>query len=147
MQPSLSHPYHQMKFFDLYGRQKSLKNYKRYSVDWNSGTRSKGQTALKKFLYPYWGNKIVLEEMPLVGSRMTFDIVCITDKVIIEFDGVQHSKFIKHFHGSRVSKFLGQIKRDLKKEEWAEINDFSLVRVVSEKEFTYDFFLSKGVEL
>lgn len=136
-----------MTFLDLRGREKKLKNPARYKADWNSATRSKGQTALKKFLYPYWKDKLIFEEMPLVGSKMTFDIVNITDKLIIEFDGIQHSQYVKHFHGSRVSKFLGQIKRDLKKEEWAEINEFSLIRIVSEKEMTYDFFLSKGIEL
>lgn len=136
-----------MIFLDLRGREKKLKNAGRYRVDWSGGTRSKGQTALKKFLYPYWKDKLIFEEMPLVGSRMSFDIVNITDKLILEFDGIQHSQYVKHFHGSRVSKFLGQIKRDLKKEEWAEINGFSLVRIVSEKEFNYEFFEAHGVIL
>jgi len=136
-----------MTFLDLKGRPKVLKNARRYYVDWNGGTRSKGQTALKKFLYPYWNGKIIFEEMPVVGSKMTFDIVNVTDKLIIEFDGAQHHKYIKHFHGSRVSKFLGQIKRDLKKEDWAEINGFSLIRIQNEKELTYEFFSERGVEL
>jgi len=136
-----------MTFLDLRGRERKLKNPARYRVDWCGSTRSKGQTALKKFLYPYWKDRIILEEMPLVGSKMTFDIVNITDKLIIEHQGEQHQKFIKHFHGTRVSKFLGQIKRDMKKHEWAELNGFSLLETYSEKDFTYDFFLSKGIEL
>jgi len=136
-----------MKFFDLNGREKNLKNYRRYLVDWCGGTRSKGQTALKKFLYPYWQHDCILEEMPLVGSRMTFDIVNYTKKICIEFDGAMHHRYIEHFHGSRVSKFLGQVKRDLKKEDWAEINNYSLIRINSEKELTYEYFLSKGIEL
>lgn len=136
-----------MTFLDLKGRPKVLKNARRYYVDWNSGTRSKGQTALKKFLYPYWNGKIIFEEMPVVGSKMTFDIVNVTDKLIIEHQGEQHQKYIKHFHGSRVSKFLGQIKRDMKKHEWAKINGFTLLETYSEKDFTYDFFLERGVEL
>lgn len=136
-----------MIFLDLRGREKKLKNAYRYKVDWSGGTRSKGQTALKKFLYPYWKDKIVFEEMPLVGSRMSFDIVNITDKLIIEHQGLQHQQFVKHFHGSRTSKFLGQIKRDMKKHEWCEINEFTLLETYSEKDFTYEFFLSKGIEL
>lgn len=136
-----------MTFLDLRGREKKLKNPARYKADWNGSTRSKGQTALKKFLYPYWKDKLIFEEMPLVGSKMTFDIVNITDKLIIEHQGLQHQKFVKHFHGTRVSKFLGQIKRDMKKHEWAELNGFCLVETYSEKDFTYDFFLSKGIEL
>ena len=136
-----------MTFLDLKGRKKNIANIRRYYVEWNGETRSKGQTALKKFLYPYWRTDIVFEELPLVGSKMTFDIVNVTKSIAIEFDGAMHHKFIPHFHGSRVSKFLGQIKRDLKKEEWAEINDYVLIRVNSEKELTYEFFLERGISL
>lgn len=136
-----------MTFLDLKGRKKSITNIRRYYVDWSGGTRSKGQTALKKFLYPYWKDKIIFEEMPLVGSRMSFDIVNITDKLIIEHQGVQHQKFVKHFHGTRTGKFLGQIKRDMKKHEWAELNGFTLLETYSEADFTYDFFLQRGIEL
>ena len=85
--------------------------------------------------------------MPLVGSRMTFDIVNYTKKICIEFQGKQHTEYVKHFHGSRTGKFLGQIKRDMKKHEWCEINGFTLLEIFSEKELTYEYFLSKGVEL
>lgn len=136
-----------MIFLDLKGRKKSIKNIRRYLVEWNKLTKSKGQTELKRFLYPYWSGDIVFEELPLVGSRMTFDIVNITKKIIIEHQGVQHQKFVKHFHGSRVGKFLGQIKRDMKKHEWAELNGFSLVETYSESDFTYEFFLERGIEL
>jgi len=136
-----------MTFLDLRGREKKLKNSYRYKADWNGSTRSKGQTALKKFLYPYWKGDLVFEEMPLIGSRMTFDIVNYTKKVCIEFQGKQHTEYVKHFHGSRTGKFLGQIKRDMKKHDWCQINGFELIEIFSEKELTYEYFLSKGIEL
>ena len=135
-----------MTFLDLKGRKKNL-NIRKYLVDWNGKTRSKGETALKTFLYPYWRSDIVLQEMPLVGSRMRFDMVNVSKKIVIEVQGCQHNKFVKHFHGTRVGKFLGQIKRDISKHEWCEINDFTLVEVYSEKELTYEFFADKGINL
>ena len=135
-----------MTFLDLKGRKKS-KSLTKYLVDWNGPTRSKGQSALKRFLYRYWSGDIVCEEFPLVSTRMTFDIINLSKKIAVEFDGEAHHKFIPHFHGSRVGKFLGQIKRDLKKEDWCDLNNFTLVRVNSEKELTYEFFLERGVEL
>ena len=79
---------------------------------------------------------------------MSYDIINLSKKIAVEFDGAMHHKHIPHFHGKNpASKFLGQIKRDLKKEDWCEINDFTLVRINNEKELTYDFFLDKGVEL
>ena len=136
-----------MTFLDLKGRKKTLKNSKKYLVNWHGETRSKGQTALKKFLYPFWKDDMVLEEMPLVGSLMRFDIINLTRKIAVEFDGRAHHEFVKHFHGSRTSKFLGQIKRDMKKHEFAELNGYELIEIFSEKELTYEYFLSKGIEL
>jgi hypothetical protein len=136
-----------MTFLDLKGRKKTLKNARKYLVNWHGETRSKGQTALKKFLYPFWKDDMVLEEFRMVGTRMTFDLVNYSRKIALEFQGIQHNKYIKHFHGSRTTKFLAQIKRDLKKHEWCELNNFSLIEIYSEKELTYEYFLSQGVEL
>ncbi len=136
-----------MVFLDLRKRPKTLRNPRKYYVEWNGGTRSKGQTALKKFLYPFWKNDLILEEMPLVGSRMTFDIVNISKSICIEFQGKQHTEHVKHFHGARTGKFLSQIKRDMKKHDWCEINGFNLVEIFNEKELTYEYFSSKGILL
>lgn len=135
-----------MTFFDLKGREKKLKNARRYYINWHGKTRSKFQDAAKKFFYPYWANDLCMEEMPLVGTLMKFDLVNISKKIVCEVMGEQHTKFNKHFHGTK-NKFLGQIKRDLKKHEWCELNGFTLVEVYSEKELTYEYFLSQGVEL
>lgn len=135
-----------MTFLDLKGRKKTLRNARKYLVDWHGSTRSKGQTALKKFLYPYWKDQMVMEEMPLVGSLMKFDIINLTAKIAVEFDGQAHYQFVKHFHGTR-NGFLKHVKRDLQKEDFLERNGITLVRVQSEKELTYEFFLSQGIEL
>jgi hypothetical protein len=136
-----------MTFLDLKGREKKLKNLRKYLVDWHGKTRSKGQSALKAFLYPYWHNDVVAEEMPLVGSLMRFDIINLTKKIAVEFDGRAHHEFVKHFHKTR-NGFLRHVKRDLQKEDFLERNNITLIRVRDEKkELTYDYFLSQGVEL
>ena len=43
-----------MKFIDLYGKQRNLKNAKKYLIDWKKPSRSKFQTEVKKFLKKYW---------------------------------------------------------------------------------------------
>ncbi len=136
-----------MIFLDLKGREKKLKNASRYRVSWNEKTRSKFQDAAKRFIYPFWKNDILLEECPLVGTLLKFDFLNVSKKIILEISGRQHIEFVKHFHGSRTSKFLGQIKRDMKKHEWADLNGYQLIEIYSEKELTYEYFLSKGVEL
>lgn len=137
-----------MDFYDLKGRKKSIKNIRRYLVNWSKPTRSKFQDAAKKFFYPYWCSDIVLEECPLVGTLLKFDFVNVSKKIVAEISGQQHLKHIPHFHGKNpVGKFLGQIKRDMKKHDWAEINGYELVEIYSEKELTYEFFLERGVSL
>lgn len=137
-----------MTFLDLKGRPKTVKNVRRFKVDWNKPTRSKFQDAAKRFFYPYWSGDLVFEEFPLTGTLMKFDFVNVSKKIIAEISGRQHLQHIPHFHGKNpASKFLGQIKRDMKKHEWADLNNFTLVEIYSEKELTYDFFLDKGVEL
>lgn len=137
-----------MTFLDLRGRERKLKNPARYKIDWNGKTRSKFQDATKKFLYPYWVGDVVLEECPLVGTKLKFDFINLSKRIICEPSGKQHVQHIVHFHGKNpVGKFLSQIKRDMKKHEFADLNDYQLIEIYSEKELTYDFFLSKGIEL
>ena len=62
-----------MKFIDAYGKRRNLKNPKKYLINWEQTSRSKFQTQVKKFLYPYWKNDIVFEEFRVVGSRLTLD--------------------------------------------------------------------------
>ncbi len=135
-----------MTFLDLKGRKKTLKNARKYLISWNKGTRSKFQDNVKAFLYPFWKNDLCAEEMPLVGSLMKFDLVNISKRVVCEVMGGQHTQFNPHFHKTR-SKYLGQVKRDLQKHDWCELNNYQMIEIYSEKELTYDFFLAQGIEL
>lgn len=62
-----------MKFKTIYGKEKTLKNSRQYLIDWNKKTRSKFQDEVKKFLYSYWKDDVVFEELRLVETRLTFD--------------------------------------------------------------------------
>lgn len=135
-----------MKFKTIYGKEKTLKNSRQYLIDWRKKTRSKFQDEVKKFLYPYWKNDVVFEELRLVETRLTFDFFNANKKIAIEVQGQQHTKFVPFFHGSR-AKFLQQLKRDSKKYDFCEINGFKLVEIYDVKELTKDFFESHGVYL
>lgn len=135
-----------MTFLDLKGRERKLKNARRSIIDWHKSTRSKFQDATKRFLYPFWKDDQVFEELRIVGTLMRFDIYNHSKKIVIETAGRQHSQFVKHFHRTR-NKFLGQVKRDLLKHDFCELNGITLIEIASEKELTYEYFLSQGVEL
>jgi len=116
-----------MKFLTLTGRTVN-KTFFKNRIDYDKKSRSNYQFKLKNFLKPYIKHHVVFEEMPVVGTRMSIDICDITSKIAYEMQGEAHSGFLPFFHKSR-SDFLGQIKRDLQKEEWCRINKFTYIEI------------------
>lgn len=118
-----------VKLLSLNGRPREV-NINRYKIDWDGPCLSKMQRGVRDFLRPYWEHsKIVLEELVIPGSRMSLDLVSLSDKVAIEVQGAQHAAFNRHMHQNSLSKYRDQIKRDLKKGEWCERNGFKLIEV------------------
>lgn len=116
-----------MTFKTLTGKTVS-KNCHKYRIDWDKEERSKIQTKVKKFLQPYWKNYIVFAEFPVFGTKLKIDIFNASKLIGIEIDGQQHTKYVEHFVGNRVG-YLNLIKRDVKKEEWCEVNEINLLRI------------------
>lgn len=120
----------------------------KYLIDWNRKV-SKPQLAVKSFLQPYWENFCVLEEMLLPGSKMRADLVNISLKIFLEISpDSTHLKFNKFMHGSPMG-YLGTIKRDQKKKEWAEQNGFLYIELndIDLKNLTKEMFAEKGLIL
>ena len=128
-----------MRLLNIYGRLQ-YKNVEKYRVDWEASCRSKIQFKVKTFLRQYWENHIVYEEFPVYGTRLK----------AIEVQGKQHEQFNKHFHSNSRLKYLQSIKRDVKKSQWLEKNDFTVVEIMQDEVPTLDeqFFLDKyGITL
>lgn len=142
-----------MTFTDLKGRKKTIKSPNKYLIDWEGKSLSKFQEAVKAFLYDYWKNDFTFEEFPVAGTRSRFDIYNATKRVVVESMGKQHSEFNKFFHRGSKMNFVGQIKRDLEKIQFCEVNGIMLVEF-TEKEFynktrkeIEQLFSAQGVEL
>ena len=97
-------------------------------INWSKKSRSKLQTKVKVFLKNFWKNHIVYEEFPVYGTRMSVDFLNATKKIAIEVNGQQHSQYVKFFHGSRLDYF-NSIKRDVKKAEWLQMNEYTLIEL------------------
>jgi len=133
-----------MRLYSITGRLVN-KNVNKYLIDWDKKSRSKIQFKTKQFLKEYWENHIVYEEFPVYGSKMKVDILNATKKIAVEVNGRQHSNFNKFFHGNSRQKFLQSIKRDHKKFEWLQANNFELIEI-EEKEvpqLSYKFIEEK----
>jgi hypothetical protein len=135
-----------MKFIGLNNRELTLKNPKKYLIDWNKISRSKFQLETKNFLKPYWQHDIVFEEFRMVGTRLSFDFYNANKKIIIEVQGVQHTKFVKFFHGNRL-KYLQQLKRDDKKYEFCQKNNLRLVEIYPTDKVCLEFFENQQIYL
>ena len=133
-----------MRLYSTSGRLVN-KNVNKYLIDWEKKSRSKIQFKVKQFLKEYWENHIVYEEFPVYGTRMKVDFLNATKKIAIEVNGKQHSSFSKFFHGNSRQKYLQSIKRDHKKFEWLQSNDFEVIEVEQDEVplLSYEFIKEK----
>ena len=99
-----------MVFKTLFGSTKKVKSARKYLIQWDSNSKSKVQTSVKKYLKKYWFHDIVFEEFPLAGTRMTFDFYNATKNTIIEVQGRQHTKFVPFMHANSKMNYLKQLK-------------------------------------
>lgn len=135
-----------MKFVDLYGKTRNLKNAKKYLIDWDKPSRSKFQTQVKKFLWDYWQHDVVFEEFRVVGTRLSLDFYNANKKVAIEVQGAQHTKYVKFFH-KNMFKYSDQLKRDEKKLQFCELNKIKLAEVYPQDKITASLFDDQDIYL
>ena len=135
-----------MKFIDQYGKERNLKNAKKYLIDWHKPSRSKFQTKVKKFLFEYWQNDIVFEEFRVVGTRLTLDFYNANKKIAVEVQGAQHTKYVKFFHKNHF-KYSDQLKRDEKKLDFCQANGIKLAEVYPQDEIQASLFKNQDIYL
>jgi hypothetical protein len=116
-----------MKFKNIFGREVN-KNINKFLVKWDRPCRSKVQFKIKRFFFEFWGTHVVAEEFPVFGTRMKCDLINFTKKIAVETHGLQHEKFVKHFHHTRTG-FKKSIKRDMQKYEWLTMNNFQIIEI------------------
>lgn len=76
-------------------------------------------------------------------TRLFFDFLIKEFGMYIEVQGIQHTSFNKHFHGTR-ENYLAQKKRDNLKLEYIQSKDnLSLVRFYYNEELTDDLIMLK----
>lgn len=81
---------------------------------------------LLKELFPF---DTISEEVEIPGSGgLRLDFFLPLRKIVLEVQGQQHYHYIRHFHQSAVG-FLASKKRDQKKREFCENNNFMLIEL------------------
>lgn len=123
-------------------------NLRPYKIDWDKPSRSKFQTNVKLFLRSFWENFFVYEEVPVAGSLMTLDFFCLTKRIAVEVQGKQHLAMVEHFHGRGVAGYAAfgrQLKRDLQKERFCELNEITLIEILPKDKL--DMALARKLQL
>ena len=62
------------------------------------------------------------------GQKLFFDFHLPSLNIVVEVQGIQHTVFSPHFHGT-AENFKAQKKRDRVKVEWCDLEDMALVCV------------------
>ena len=117
-----------MTFKTLSGRTKNL-SLTSYLIDWDGESLSDFQASIKDFLYPYWKLDVVCEELKVAGTRMSLDFYNVTRRIAIEVQGRQHQEYVPFLSGTRAG-YRDQIKRDMSKARFCEINNITLVEIL-----------------
>jgi hypothetical protein len=116
-----------MKFKNIFGKEVN-KTINKFLVNWDKPCKSKVQFNVKKFFEDCWRTHVVVEEFPVFGTRMKCDLINFTKKIAVETHGLQHDKFVKHFHKTKTG-FKNSVKRDLQKYQWLEMNGFRIIEI------------------
>ncbi len=134
-----------MKFKTLTGSTRKIIGIQKYNIDWESGSKSKFQKSVKDFLKGYWNRHVVFEEFPVAGTRMTFDFYNANEKIAIEVQGGQHTKYVPFFHGNYKNNYLMQLKRDHQKHDFCELNNIKLIEIYEKEKdkLSKEFFRKK----
>ncbi len=89
---------------------------------------SKGEKFLKQYLdennIQYKPQKKFTKEL----GQLSYDFEILNQKLLIEFDGEQHYKYIKHFHSKNIS-FKTQLERDFRKTLFCLNNGYKLLKI------------------
>jgi hypothetical protein len=86
--------------------------------------------SVRESLKEAFPNTLVKEEeyVNYQGHRLFFDFFIPDLSVYVEVQGIQHTEFNKHFHGTAAA-FRAAKRRDALKKEWIDLNDATLVCV------------------
>ena len=116
-----------MKLLDVFRREKSI-SLKKYRTDWGKESKSKFQFNIKQFFKKYWEYDNCVEEFPVLGTKLSCDLINFDKMFAVEADGNFHNTFSKFHHKTRVG-FLNSLKRDQKKDEWLKYNGLFVIRI------------------
>jgi hypothetical protein len=92
--------------------------------------KSKGHLLARKLIKECFPVEWILEEVPVrVAKQVLYaDFLLKSRQIVVEVQGQQHDKFTPFFHETE-SDFKESKIRDMKKKDWCETNQFTLIEL------------------
>lgn len=119
-----------MKFKTLNNKLREVPIHK-YLIDWDGKFASNFETEVANWIRPYWKNDVVTAQLKVAGTKLSLDFYNVSQKIAIEVQGRQHVMYVPFLSGTR-SGYLSQLKRDLMKAKFCEINNIKLIEIFPE---------------
>ena len=118
-----------MKLLDINGKEVRVQ-IRQSDYPMREVSRSKIQHEVGQKLQEMFPHETILEEFTIPGSMLKVDFLIIRLGIAIEINGDQHYAYNPHFHQERSKMgFANQVKRDVKKANWCEMNGFKYIEV------------------
>lgn len=103
---------------------------------------SKGSENLLSLIQQLFGEDVKVLTEYVVGENLRLDFFLPSFKLGFEYHGVQHRKYVEHFHGSAAG-FAESQQRDSRKIELCLMQGIHLVSVWDNEEITAEILASK----
>ena len=127
-----------MKVTGFDGREHAL-TFKRFRGNSGRDNKSSHHIRARELLSELFPYEKIYEEVTLTGSKTIStglryaDFLIPNKYIIVEVHGKQHYEYCSHFHKTKAD-FMKSRKRDKKKIEWCELNDFTIIVLPYNKE-------------
>ena len=83
----------------------------------------------------------------MAGSRLSFDLFNASDRIAIEVQGQQHTKYTPFFHGKNKINYIDQLRRDKLKMDFCKKNKINLIEIYFNDMVDKSFFRKRGIKL
>lgn len=111
-----------MKVLGLDGKEYYLNTVK----DSINDNKSQLHLAARQLLHSIFPLESIIEEVKIPRTRLFIDFFIPTKEIVVEVHGEQHYKYNTHFFKNKL-EFFEAVKRDQKKIDWCEINNFTFI--------------------
>ena len=91
-------------------------------------------------------NKELLSKFHTVIFYVSLDFYNANEKIAVEVQGAQHTKFVEFFHKTKAD-YINQLRRDKQKKDFCELNNITLVEIFPDDTINKSLFKKFNISL